>query len=95
MDWRQLQATVRRILLDNWDPLGVRDIPAAEDEYDTQVDAIVSMIGNHRASFEELRRYLDDEAYALLNSWDDDAALDRTAKLLMHLALPDAPTTAL
>jgi hypothetical protein len=30
----ELERKVSRILLENWDPLGVRGIPQAEDEYD-------------------------------------------------------------
>ena len=35
---------VRHILLAEWDPIGIRDEPAAEDEYDAYATEIVSLI---------------------------------------------------
>jgi len=68
-----------------WDPIGVAGIPAASDEYDTQVMAIAGWLHRARPSFADLRKYLDDEAYSLSRTWDDDDALDRTTTLLLEL----------
>lgn len=35
---------VRTILLKEWDPIGIADEPAAQDEYDTYAPLIVSML---------------------------------------------------
>lgn len=52
---------VRRLLLEEWDPVGVRDIAAAQDEYDQYVPAIVALLERH-ASEDEIARRLGDVA---------------------------------
>ena len=37
-------ATVRTLLLSEWDPIGIHDEPAAQDEYDTYAAVIVDML---------------------------------------------------
>jgi len=39
-----LRSAVGKILLNDWDPVGVRDVAAAQDEYDQYVDPIVQMV---------------------------------------------------
>ena len=41
---RKLQAQVREILLDEWDPIGVGDEPDAQDEYDAYVGPITRVL---------------------------------------------------
>lgn len=41
---RGLQQKVKEILLREWDPIGVLDIPEAQDEYDGYVPSIYSML---------------------------------------------------
>jgi len=36
--------TVREILMQEWDPVDVRDVPEASSEYDVYVDAILQMV---------------------------------------------------
>jgi hypothetical protein len=31
---RRIRAEIRRVLLEVWDPIGVRNVPQAQDEYD-------------------------------------------------------------
>jgi hypothetical protein len=31
---RRIRAEIRRVLLEVWDPIGVKDVPQAQDEYD-------------------------------------------------------------
>ncbi len=52
-----LRARVRSVLRDEWDPIGVKDVPAASDEYDEYVDAIVRKIVAG-VSVDELSSYL-------------------------------------
>jgi len=39
-----LNERVGALLLEQWDPIGVRDIPAAHDEYDAYVGEIVALL---------------------------------------------------
>ena len=47
-----LEARVQKILLQEWDPIGVRDIPEAQDEYDIYVSAICRMLREGKSNAE-------------------------------------------
>jgi hypothetical protein len=47
-----LEANVRRVLLLEWDPIGVKDIPEAQDEYDMYVSYICRMLRACQSSAE-------------------------------------------
>jgi hypothetical protein len=49
---------VRRVYLQIWDPIRVQDEPNAQDEYDSYIDRMISLLVN-RASDEQLKQYLD------------------------------------
>jgi hypothetical protein len=56
---RQFTIEVRRILLHEWDPIGVADCEGAEDEYDSYVPGVLGVIsqgGGEVAVVEFLRR---------------------------------------
>ena len=38
---------VRAILLAEWDPIGVADEPAAQDEYDSYAPGVVTLLADH------------------------------------------------
>ena len=59
---REHRAKVRQILMDVWDPIGVRDIPEAAEEYDGYVGAVYLMLVERRASVEELAAWLSNIA---------------------------------
>ena len=50
---------LRRLLMEEWDPIGVRGIPEAADEYDGYLGPIASRL-REEASAEEIARYLTD-----------------------------------
>ncbi len=49
---------VRQVLMDEWDPIGVKDIPEALDEYDTYVGRIYVMLMDEKASKQSMATYL-------------------------------------
>jgi len=55
---RENRARVRRILLQDWDPIGVRDIPEASDEYDSYADRAYVMLMDERATADRIAAYL-------------------------------------
>jgi hypothetical protein len=58
--WKMRGASgLRRLLMDEWDPIGVRDFPAAADEYDVYVGRVGRML-REKATAAELVRYLTD-----------------------------------
>ena len=52
-----LEARVREILLQSWDPIGIAGVAAAKDEYDQYVKPITTMLTTG-TSVDELSRYL-------------------------------------
>src|SRR5712691_11246513 len=59
---RENRAKVREVLMEEWDPIGVRDAPQAQDEYDSYVGRVYVMLMNERATREAIAAYLFDIA---------------------------------
>jgi hypothetical protein len=58
MWWKREGARgLRRVLMQVWDPIGVADVPEAQDEYDTYLGHVARMLREQRGE-SELRRYL-------------------------------------
>jgi hypothetical protein len=55
---RENRRRVRQVLLEHWDPIGVRNIPEASDEYDRYVGQLYVMLMDDRASVEAINSYL-------------------------------------
>src|SRR2546430_14820985 len=53
----QIQAQIREVLLREWDPIGVRDEPRAQDEYDAYVGGVYRLIASG-ATARELAEHL-------------------------------------
>jgi len=49
---KALQKAIQKILIDEWDPIGVGDIPEAEDEYDSYVPEIYKMLISRKPKHE-------------------------------------------
>lgn len=54
---RVLHARIKEVLLKEWDPIGVSATPQAQDEYDSYVPAIYSLL-IARKSVNEVNEYL-------------------------------------
>jgi hypothetical protein len=53
-------AEIQRILLREWDPIGVRDAPGAVDEYDRYAfDLYVALQSKPRPNTDDIAAYLD------------------------------------
>jgi hypothetical protein len=48
--------------MQEWDPIGVRDVPQARGEYDSYVGHIYTMLMGEHASAEAIAAHLDDIA---------------------------------
>jgi hypothetical protein len=53
-----LYDAVKTILMQDWDPIGVSDVAAAQDEYNPYVGPLVTML-RRNASIEMITAYLD------------------------------------
>jgi len=54
---RGIKGRIRTILMEEWDPIGVSDIPEAADEYDSYLGGIYELIARG-ADTEEIGSYL-------------------------------------
>jgi len=52
-----IRHAIRQILMQKWDPIGVKDVPEAADEYDMYIDDIYCLL-KRGASDEELSKHL-------------------------------------
>ena len=51
---RRIRIQIRHVLLNVWDPIGVKEEPNAQDEYDSYTGPIFDLLSSH-ATDEELR----------------------------------------
>jgi len=47
-----LEIEIRTILLKDWDPIGIKDIPEAQDEYDSYISSIYELINSKKPESE-------------------------------------------
>jgi hypothetical protein len=66
-DFRARLPALRRVLLEEWDPIGVRDDPDAHDAYDGYALAIYGLLARG-ATDEHLGEYLSEAAAIWLES---------------------------
>ena len=59
---REGRAILRDVLMREWDPIGVKGISGAEDEYDFYVGKLYALLIEDRASCDRLYGYLLDAA---------------------------------
>ena len=54
---REVRSKIRDILMTEWDPIGVNDVPEAADEYDSYIGGIYGLL-EQGASEESIRAHL-------------------------------------
>lgn len=45
-------ALIKRILLNEWDPIGISELPEAQDEYDAYAPVVYQLLSRHAAASE-------------------------------------------
>ncbi len=81
---RDLPQTVRDFLLREWDPIGIHDIPEAQDEYDAYVPTLCAMLVARKSSY-ELFKYLLRMETEHMGLTADDRHTQRIAEYLANL----------
>jgi hypothetical protein len=81
-DFRARFPAIRRVLLDEWDPMSVRDDPDDQDAYDGYALAIYGLLARG-ATDEHLAEYLADAAAIWLES--DAISQDTLLKVIRAL----------
>jgi hypothetical protein len=57
--WKEVHERIRPVLMQAWDPIGVKAIPEAADEYDGYIAGIYALLRDG-ASDEQIARHLSD-----------------------------------
>lgn len=81
---RRLQRAIREGLLQDWDPIGVRGIPEAHDEYDGYVDRISELL-HSGASLGDVFKFLWWLETEHMGLQGDRSATERFARRLIEL----------
>lgn len=77
---------IRTVLMESWDPIGVRDERAAQDEYDAYLPALLRLL-EHRVSVADLAKHLSDIAVVEMGLVDVEQRDRATAERLLRLRL--------
>lgn len=87
---REIRARIRDVLLNDWDPIGIRDEPNAQDEYDRYLGDIYELL-MRRAPDSEIAHYLHWVAHERMGftSEASRAAALRTVGPLKAIPLPE------
>jgi hypothetical protein len=82
---RRFQVAIRRALLEEWDPIGVREIAEAKDEYDGYVPTLYGMLISGKPCHEifDYLWWLETEHMGLTG---DRQTTERFADRLMRIA---------
>lgn len=80
-----LLSQVRAVLLKTWDPIGVADEPAAQDEYDTYAPAVLKLVESH-ASARAVADHLLGIERKRMGLAGNKATADRAANALLALS---------
>jgi hypothetical protein len=94
MWWKRSGAReLRRMLMAEWDPIGVREIPGAADEYDAYLGPIASRL-RADATTEEIAAFLTDVEEVGMGLGASDTARRRNVALAARLRAWYAEATA-
>jgi len=67
---REVRSKIRAILMAEWDPIGVNDVPEAADEYDSYIGGLYELLVQ-RASEEKIcayQRHIEIDRMEMVNS---------------------------
>jgi hypothetical protein len=82
---RGIQRAIAEVLLRNWDPIGVKDEPRAQDEYDAYVGGVYRLIASGATARQIAEHLASVEAEQLGFSDTDPKMLIPVAEKLLQL----------
>ena len=62
---KEFQEAIRQVLLHDWDPIGVSDIPEAHDEYDSYVGGIYRLLASGASEYQIIERLYNLETVSM------------------------------
>jgi hypothetical protein len=77
---RAINVDIGRVLLRDWDPIGVKDVPEAQDEYDSYIGGVYRLLANG-ASAVQIAEHLASIEQAMSFSTQPAALMDVAHRL--------------
>ena len=84
---RRIRVQIRHVLMDVWDPIGVRDSPSAWDEYDGYIGRLYELLVD-KASDSDLTEYLYWAAHENMGLDVTRSDMANTVEALKKISLP-------
>ena len=82
-----IQDAIRQVLMQDWDPIGIKNTPECRDEYDSYIGGIYRLLARG-ATEEQIVEHLDRiESQQMLLPRSDKTTLDPVARKLRSLEL--------
>jgi len=87
---RRLEVEIRRVLMDVWDPIGVKGEPNAQDEYGCCLWGVFRLLTSHGTD-EEITEYLFRQGTEHMGLSFQREELQTTVSALRQIPLPEKP----
>jgi hypothetical protein len=90
---RDYHAAIREVLMREWDPIGVADIPEAADEYDSYIGEVYGLLVGREPLHKmvDFLWWVETQHMGLAgNRRKTEVVAERLQRLLDELAVPDA-----
>ena len=84
---RAVQESIKQVLLRDWDPIGVNDVPEAQDEYDSYVGGVYHMLASGCSENEVVEHLWKIEAHTMELGTANRESLRLIAAKLMDLKI--------
>jgi len=83
---RRVRVEIRHVLMKDWDPIGISNVPACADEYDTYIGHIYLILAEG-GSDDRIKDYLRWVVRERMELPPDEEAIARTAKALRDISI--------
>ena len=83
---RRIQDEIRRVLVDVWDPIRIKDVSNAQDEYDAYIGGVFHIL-NRGGTEEELSAYLWQVIEEKIHIHPPSGATQEAAKALRRIRI--------
>ena len=83
---RPVRREIRLALVELWDPIGIKDEPNAQDEYDMYIGGVFELL-NSNATEEQIASHLWKIIEERINVHPQKGATERTVKALKSIVL--------
>jgi hypothetical protein len=85
-DSQRIRDDIRQVLVKIWDPIGIKDEPHAQDEYDGYIGGVYDLLLNHQSD-REIEDYLWKIIEERIHVHPQKGATQATVKALRNIKL--------